>query len=166
MIPLQGRIIVMPAGIRNNAFTPSQVSAITGLPLPAVQKAIEYKLIRPTRVHEGRVIQRLLSKSQLLYFRLEAKGLKSLPLATRRHVARAVERNPGIDAMSLSEGSVILIEFKSARKEVNTGLRRLPEAMRIVESDAKIMHGTPVYKGTRIPVHGIADMLLQGATVP
>ena len=155
----------MTAALQNNAYTPSQVSAVTGLPLPAVHKAIEYKLIRPKRVREGHLVQRLLSRSQAVYLRMEAKGLRSLPLAARRQVARAVEQDPGIDAMFISEGSVILIQCKSARKEVDTGLRRLMEATRMVESDPEIMRGAPVYKRTRIPVHAIADMLSQGATV-
>ena len=67
--------------------------------------------------------------------------------------------------MFISEESVILIQCKSARKDVETGLRRLAEATRMVESDPEIMRGTPVYKGTRVPVHAIADMLSQGATV-
>jgi len=155
----------MNAATRNNAYTPSQVSAVTGLPLPAIHKAIEYKLIRPKRVHEGHLVQRLLSRSQAIYLRMEAKGLRSLPLAARRQVARTVEHDSGIDAMFISEGSVIVVQFKSARKDVETGLRRLAEATRMVESDPEIMRGAPVYKGTRIPVHAIADMLSQGATV-
>src|ERR1017187_7629216 len=155
----------MTSGLQNSVYTPAQVAAVTGLGLPAVQKAIEYKLIRPMRVREGRVVRRMLSKSQVLYLRMEARGLRSLPLATRRQVARAVERNPGIDTMALSEGSVVVIQFKSARKEVDAGIRRLTEAMRMVESDPEIMRGAPVYKGTRIPVQSIADMLSQGATV-
>ena len=109
----------MAPALRNNAYTPSQVSAVTGLSLPAVHKAIEYKLIRPKRVREGHFIHRLLSRSQAVYLRMEAKGLRSLPLAARRQVARAVEQDPGIDAMFISEGSVILIQCKSARKEVS-----------------------------------------------
>ncbi len=35
----------------------------------------------------------------------------------------------------------------------------------MVESDPEIMRGAPVYRGTRIPVHAIADRLSQGATV-
>jgi uncharacterized protein (DUF433 family) len=155
----------MKAAIRNDGYTPSQVSAITGLSLPAVHKAIEYRLIRPTRVREGHFVKRLLSRSQAIYLRMEAKGLRSLPLAARRQVARAVEQDPGIDAMAISEGSAIFVQCKSARQEVETGLRRLSEAMRMVESDPEIMRGAPVYRGTRIPVHAIADMLLQGATV-
>jgi uncharacterized protein (DUF433 family) len=148
-----------------DAYTPSQVSAVTGLPLAAVHKAIEYKLIRPKLVRDGHTVQRMLSRSQALYLRMEAKGLRSLPLAERRQVARAIELDPGADAISISKGSVILIQCKSARKEVEMGLRRLAEATRMVESDPETMRGTPVYRGTRIPVHAIADMLSQGAPV-
>jgi len=155
----------MTVAIRKDGYTPSQVSAVTGLSLPAVHKAIEYKLIHPKRVREGHLVQRLLSRSQVVYLRLEARGLRSLPLAARRQVARAVEQDPGIDAMFISEGSVILIQCKSARKDVDAGLRHLAEAARMVESDPEIMRGAPVYRGTRIPVHAIADMLSQGATV-
>jgi uncharacterized protein (DUF433 family) len=157
--------MLMTAAIRNDAYTPSQVSAVTGLPLSAVHKAIEYKLIRPKRVPAGHFVKRLLSRSQAVYLRMEARGLRSLPLAVRRQVARAVEEDAGIDAMLVSEGSVILIQCKSARKEVEMGLRRLAEATRMVESDPEIMRAAPVYRGTRIPVHAIADMLTQGATV-
>jgi len=40
-------------------------------------------------------------------------------------------------------------------------LARLRE---LVTSDPEIMRGTPVFKGTRIPVDLVADMLAQGAT--
>jgi uncharacterized protein (DUF433 family) len=155
----------MTPTLRNDAYTPSQVSAVTGLSLPAVHKAIEYKLIRPKRIRDGHFVRHRLSRSQAIYLRMEAKGLRSLPLAARRHVARAVERDPGIDAMFISEGSVILVQCKSARQEVETGLRRLAEATRMIQSDPEIMRGAPVYKGTRIPVHAIADMLSQGAPI-
>src|SRR6187402_1086640 len=116
---------------QHGGYTPAQVAAITGLPIAAVHKAIEQKLIHARRTRKGRIVKRTLSRSQAVYLQMEAKGLKSLPLATRRQVARAVERDPGIDAMFLSEGSVILIQVKSARKQVDTGLRRLEKAARL-----------------------------------
>jgi uncharacterized protein (DUF433 family) len=164
MFPLQDRIIHMAVTAKNDTYTPAQVSAVTGLPLTAVHKAIEYRLIRPKRVREGNAVTRLLSKPQVLFLFLEAKGLRSLPLAARREVARALERNPRIDVMAMSEGSVVVIELKSARRAVETGLRRLAEAGRMVDSDSEVMHGAPIYLGTRIPVHAVADMLAQGAT--
>lgn len=155
----------MSARVQENAYTPPQVAAVTGLPLAAVQKAIEHRLVRPKRVRDGRVVRRLLSRSQLVYLRMEAKGLGSLPLAMRRQVARAVEGDSGIDVVAMSEGSVIFFQCKSARRDVDAGLRRLAEARRMVESDPEIMRGTVVFKGTRIPVQLVADMLSQGATV-
>jgi uncharacterized protein (DUF433 family) len=157
--------MVMVHETQNVRYTPAQVAAITGLPIGAVHKAIEQKLVHAERVRRGRIIERMLSRSQAVYLQMEAKGLRSLPLATRREVAEAIERNPGIDAMFLSERSVILIEVKSARKEVDTGLRRLEKAARIVESNPEIMRGTPVYKGTRIPVTVVAGMLSQGSSI-
>lgn len=35
----------------------------------------------------------------------------------------------------------------------------------MVVSDPEIMRGTPVFKGTRIPVELVAEMIAQGATV-
>ena len=157
--------MVMVHETQHFGYTPAQVAAITGLPIAAVHKAIEQKLIQARRIRKGRIVERTLSRSQAVYLQMEAKGLKSLPLAARRQVARAVERDPGIDAMFLSEGSVILIQVKSARKQVDTGLRRLEKAARLVESNPEIMRGTPVYKGTRIPVTAVADMLSQGASI-
>jgi uncharacterized protein (DUF433 family) len=43
----------------------------------------------------------------------------------------------------------------------STQLARLRE---LVICDPEIMRGTPVFKGTRIPVDLVADMLAQGAT--
>jgi uncharacterized protein (DUF433 family) len=155
-------MIAMPP---REAYTPSEISAVISLPLRAVHKAIEYKLIRPALVRDGRSTQRMLSQSHAVYLRLEATGLKSLPLAERREIARAIERDPRVDALSIHNGGAILIQCKTARRDVEGGLRRLAMATRMVESDPEIMRGTPVYKGSRIPVHAVADMLSLGASV-
>ena len=42
---------------------------------------------------------------------------------------------------------------------------RLKRAQELVTSNPEVMRGTPVYRGTRIPVDLVADMLAQGATV-
>lgn len=42
--------------------------------------------------------------------------------------------------------------------------KRLARLRELVTSNPEIMRGTPVFKGTRIPVDLVADMLAQGAT--
>jgi uncharacterized protein (DUF433 family) len=149
----------------SNPYTPAQAAAVTGLPLPAVHKAIEYRLIRPKVVREGRSLCRLLSKPQVLYLQLEANGLRCLPLAARRQIARAVEAAPDAGIVPVSHGGALVVELSSARTQMESAMRRLAQAERMVVSDSEIMNGTPVYGGTRIPVHALADLLAQGATV-
>jgi hypothetical protein len=95
---------------------------------------------------------------------MEARGSRSLPLAARRQVARAVEQDPGIDGILISEGSVILIQCKSARKDVEVGLRRLRQDARW--SPIRKRYAVRRYTGVLGSLSmQLADMLSQGATV-
>ena len=149
--------------MKTTEYTPAQASAVANLPLPAVHKLIERRLIRPRRLRTGRSIQRMLSREQVLYLRLEAEGVRLLPIPARRAIAKKIESSPEIDTVILAEGPALIIQVKSVRLELDQDLRRLQRAENIIVSDPEIMRGTPVYRGTRIPVELIADMLIQGA---
>jgi len=145
-------------------YTPAQASAVANLPLPAVHKLIERRLIRPRRLRTGRSIQRMLSREQVLYMRLEAEGVRLLPIAARRAIARKIESSPEIDSVFLMEGSAVVIQVKSVRLELDHEIARLRRVESLIVSDPEIMRGSPVYRGTRIPVDLIASMLSQGAS--
>lgn len=145
-------------------YTPAQASAIANLPLKSVHKLMDAKLIRPARRQIGGVVERLLTKEQLVYLRLEAEGVRLLPMESRREVAKAVAATPQPDFVLLKEGQAILVQVKDAREQVAQDLIRLSVAERMAVSDREIMRGVPVYRGTRIPVELVADMLAQGAT--
>src|SRR5580704_16345554 len=144
-------------------YTPAQASAVANLPLPAVHKLIERRLIRPRRLRTGRSVQRMLSRGQVLYLRLEAEGVRLLPLAARRAIAKKIESSPEVDAVVLAEGSAVVIQVKPIRQRLDLDLKKLRHAEEMIVSDPEIMRGAPVYRGTRIPVELIAEMLSQGA---
>jgi uncharacterized protein (DUF433 family) len=52
----------------------------------------------------------------------------------------------------------------SASPKPATSLRDLRRARSLVLSDPEIMGGDPVFRGTRIPVHIIAELVTQGST--
>jgi uncharacterized protein (DUF433 family) len=145
-------------------YTPAQAAAITGLSLAAIHKAIDSHLIRPRTSRSGATVRRLLTKEQLIYLQLEAEGLRLLPVGTRREIADSIQRSPKTDILAVGNGTVLFVEFKSARIKVESQLKQLAHIERMVVSDPEIMRGTPVFKGTRIPVDLVADMLDQGAT--
>src|SRR5271163_1445382 len=57
-----------------------------------------------------------------------------------------------------------LVEIKNARRKVESHLKQLTRIEDMIASDPEIMRGTPVFKGTRIPVDLVAGMLADGAT--
>src|SRR5215469_878035 len=148
-----------------DGYTPAQAAAITGLPLAAVHKAIDSRLIRPRAARSGSTVRRLLSKEQLVYLQLEAEGLRLLPVGTRREIAESIQRSPKTEKLPVASGTALLIEIGTARRRVERQLKQLAQIEELVVSDPEIMRGTPVFKGTRIPVDLVADMLAQGATV-
>ena len=146
-----------------DGYTPAQAAGLTGLPLAAVHKAIDSRLIRPRATGKGIADRRLLSKDQLIFLQLEAEGLRLLPLATRREIAGILQRAPKTDRLPVGNGTALLIEIKPARRKVEGQLKLLARMQAMVVRDPDIMGGTPVFKGTRIPVDLVADMLAQGA---
>src|SRR5262249_40750766 len=147
-----------------DGYTPAQAAAVTGLPLAAVHKAIDSRLIRPLSARSGGSVRRLLSKEQLIYLQLEAEGLRLLPVGTRREVAESIQRSPKTEKLHIANGTALLIEIGAARRAVESQLKRLAHIEELIVSDPEIMRGTPVFKGTRVPVDLVADMLAQGAT--
>ena len=145
-------------------YTPAQAAALTGLPLAAVHKAIDSRLIRPRATRSGATVKRLLTKEQLVFLQLEAEGLRLLPLETRREIAESLRRSPKTDQLPVGGGTALRIEIKPARRKLESQLKQLARIEDMVVSRPDIMRGTPVFKGTRIPVDLVADMLSQGAT--
>src|SRR5258708_23508487 len=147
-----------------DGYPPAQAAAVTGLPLAAVHKAIDSRLIRPKSARTGGSVRRLLTKEQLIYLQLEAEGLRLLPVGARREIADSIQRSPKTDLMAIGNGTALFVEFKAARRKVEGQLKQLAHIEEMVVIDPEIMRGTPVFKGTRIPVDLVADMLAQGAT--
>ena len=148
-----------------NGYTPAQAAAVTGLPLAAVHKAIDSRLIRLQSAGSGATVRRLLTKEQLIYLQLEAEGLRLLPVSTRREIAKSIQRSPKQNVLAIGNGTALLVVFRAARLKVESQLKQLAHIEEMAVRDPEILLGTPVFKGTRIPVDLVADMLAQGATV-
>jgi len=147
-----------------SGYTPAQAAALTGLPLAAVHKAIDSRLIRPRATRSGAIVRRLLSKEQIVFLQLEVEGLRLLPLGVRRGIAALLLKSPKTDQLPVGDGTALRIEIKPARRKVESQLKQLARIQGMVVSNPEIMRGTPVFMGTRIPVDLVADMLAQGAT--
>jgi uncharacterized protein (DUF433 family) len=139
-------------------FTPTEAAFLTGLPLKAVNNAIDKKTISAVPGEEG---GRLLDARALMSLSIEQR--LSDRLATpelRRKVFDALAEAPR-NVVSL-EGGLIRIDLREPRRALAASLRDLRRARRLVVSDPEILGGDPVFRGTRVPVHLIAELVAQG----
>lgn len=74
-----------------------------------------------------------------------------------------MQRSPTTELMAIGDGTALFVEFKAARIKVEGKLKQLARVEEMIVIDPDIMRGTPVFKGTRIPVDLVADMLVKGA---
>jgi uncharacterized protein (DUF433 family) len=79
----------------------------------------------------------------------------------RRRVFDALADAPR-NTVSL-EGGLIRIDLREPRRALAASLRDLRRARRLVVSDPEILGGDPVFRGTRVPVHLIAELIAQGS---
>jgi uncharacterized protein (DUF433 family) len=100
---------------------------------------------------------------QLLCLQLEHDLAPTVGLDARRALIRAAGERPRAGTVSL-DGTVV-VRVDQSRRRLAEQLRRLARAERMVGRDPAVMGGAPVFRGTRIPVHAIAEMLDQGATI-
>ena len=83
------------------------------------------------------------------------------PAARKRLVESAIAN----DTTRVVAADLLEVDLKPIAAEVKTGLNRLQKARAMVTRDPEILGGQPVFAGTRVPVHDVADMLANGDPV-
>lgn len=143
-------------------LTAAQASAVTGLSLKAINKAIDRGAIPSTAKAKNGIRRRYVSELALVCLKLEAKGLGELPLSFRKKIFHLVLTHPEMDVVRPVEA--VQIDVQQAHREVLESVGTLKQAEQMVTVDEDVMGGAPVIAGTRIPVAALSEMLAQGAT--
>jgi uncharacterized protein (DUF433 family) len=138
-------------------MTANEAASVTGVPLRQVHRIIDAGLMG-TAV-KRRAKARLLAPKALVGLRLAHETADVLTLRSRRAVVATSIRQPG---QPMIRTDLVVIDARPAARAVRSGLSRLSKAQGIVSSAPDVLGGTPVFKGTRIPVHDVADMLANG----
>jgi uncharacterized protein (DUF433 family) len=143
--------------MHDTLFTPTEAAVLTGLSLKAVNNAIDKKTISAV---PGEERECLLDARALVSLSIERRLADRIAPELRRKVFGALADAPR-NSVSL-EGGLIKIDLRQPRRELAASLRDLRRAQRMVISDPEIMGGDPVFRGTRVPVHLVAELVAQG----
>jgi uncharacterized protein (DUF433 family) len=138
-------------------MTANEAASVTGVPLRQVHRIIDAGILG-TAVKQ-RDNARLVTPKGLVGLRLAHDTADMLTLRGRRAIVAGSIRSP---RPSMIRADVVVVDARSAARTVRSGLSLLAKARSMVASTPAVLGGTPVFKGTRIPVHDIADMLANG----
>jgi uncharacterized protein (DUF433 family) len=141
-------------------FTPTEAAVLTRLSLKAVNNAIDKKTVTAVSGSRAGHTTRLLDLRALMSLALERRLADRFAPELRREVFEALTDAPR-NTVSIG-GGFLKIDLREPRRELADSLRQLRRARQLVVTDPEIMGGDPVFGGTRVPVHMIADILAQG----
>lgn len=148
-------------------YTPAEAGAVSGLKLKAVHNAIDKRIIEPVADAPGaagkarRQGARFLTGEDLVKLRVWRGVGDTLSAERRTRLFVAITAMPRAKTVKADE--LLIVDVGEARKQVDRGVRDLEAAEAAVVRDRATLGGEPVFKGTRIPVYGIAAMLDAGA---
>ena len=140
-------------------LTPAEAAVVAEMTVRQVNKLIDEEL--PARAVRRRGGRRFVTASgaACLMARKDMSGL--LTVAARRRLFRALLGGDDADRLALTE--TLTVDSAAIRQEVRSRGQRLRRLRSLVESDPETLGGRPCFKGTRIPVAQIAELLAQGA---
>jgi uncharacterized protein (DUF433 family) len=144
-------------------FSPVEIGAAAGVPLRAVYKLIEQRLPGGLVVRRNR--RPMLTRWGAICVVIDHEMPKDVPVAVRKHVYARIKGSTRSRAIRYRRGILhYVVDVKTAADKMDANLARYRKAMKLIVEDPSIQGGAATFKGTRILVHQIADLLSQGTT--
>jgi uncharacterized protein (DUF433 family) len=145
-----------------DTYSAAEISAVTGASVRAVYKAMGERLPRGLSVQRDR--QQYLTRWGAVCFVIDREMPKDVPIAVRRHLYTVVLERQSAARVQHDRGILsYVVDVKTVADRVDADLARYRDAMALIIEDKAIQGGAAIFRGTRIPVHQIADLLAQGA---
>jgi uncharacterized protein (DUF433 family) len=146
--------------INDRCFTPGEAALLSGIALKRVHNAIDKHIVETTSGGTHASL-RSLALDQLLLLKLWAEIGEYLNEERRMKLSAVLAALPRQSRARIDP--FVTVEIAPARRAIESKLRELEAADSIVERRRSVLRGEPVFKGTRIPVRLIGDMLKDGA---
>jgi len=147
-------------------LSPAEAAIVAGVSVRDIHRAVDERILPDClyAFEQARAIRTTACVFISFYF----GAADSLTSEERRRVIDAAIEDaakPRESKKSVIKRDFLTIDLSSFRIGVQERLKRLNAAREIVTEDPEILSGTPVVKGTRVPVYGIAASLSSGISM-
>lgn len=143
-------------------YSPAEVSAVTGASIRAIYKAIGERLPPGLSIQHDR--QHYLTRWGAVCFVIDQEMPRDVPVAVRRQLYKTILERRSTDRVQHHRGILsYVVDVKAVADRVDEDFARYRDAMNLIVEDQSVQGGAATFRGTRILVHQIADLLAQGA---
>ncbi len=145
-------------------FTAAEAAVLTRLPVKAVNNAIDKRTIAAhVRRKRGAKSLRLVDEPALVYLSLERELVGDTTPSFRQKLFKAINSALAEGVQSVRVGALTL-DLRPSRRDMSQRIKDLRRAEGLAGVDPEVLGGVPVFRGTRVPIHMIAELLSQGET--
>jgi len=142
-------------------LTTTEAAVVAGVSVDDVNRTIDRRIL-PERLY-GTTTVRTLKRDACLWiaFWFETSDWLT-PNARQRVISEGSSRCPSwpeLRSCKLQESRTIEVGIRDLWDEVDGRLKELQNAQQMVEENPEILSGTPVIRGTRIPVYDVANLI-------
>lgn len=140
--------------LENRALSANEAACVTDIPLKQVHRFIDAGLLGDT-INAGKGA-RIVPATALVGLKLADATAGVLTPDGRRRLVRRLLDDP--EANTIREDAVS-VDLRAMKRQILQGLADLETARKTIAIDKEVLGGAPCFKGTRIAVHDIAEML-------
>ena len=148
-------------------LTAAEAAIAAGVPVADVNRAIDRKIL-PRRLYST-ASTRSVRKDACLWIAFYFETADCLTSAARLKAFQdgfnRCESWSELRSCKVEESRTIVVSFSRIWEDVDRRLNQLKEAQEMVIEDPEILSGTPVIKGTRIPVYDVASLVDSGTPI-
>ena len=142
-------------------LTTTEAAVVAGVSVDDVNRTIDRRIL-PERLY-GTTTVRTLKRDACLWiaFWFETSDWLT-PNARQRVILEGSSRCPSwpeLRSCKLQESRTIEVGIRDLWDEVDGRLKELQNAQQMVDENPEILSGTPVIRGTRIPVYDVANLI-------
>lgn len=152
-------------------LTTTEAAVVAGVTLRNVNRSIDEKILPETLYTAGQSGSRRLNVDACVFLSFYFESANRLTAEERlRIIATASEQLPREQESALEREWLIRQEFLTVDlapflRGVRQRLARLQAARELVVEDPEILNGTPVLRGTRVPVYYVSGSVAAGETM-
>jgi uncharacterized protein (DUF433 family) len=148
-------------------LTTSEAAIAAGVTVDEINRAIDRKIL-PNTLYST-VTTRTVRKDACLWIAFYFETADWLTSAARLKAIRdgsdRCKSWPELRNCRVAESGVVEVSFGRIWEDVDRRLSQLKEAQELVVEDPEILSGTPVIRGTRIPVYDVASLVDAGTPI-